>query len=71
MIWDNFEAKWGEAYQVAKLYFREHGDLLVPQSCFYNGVYLEKWLNRQRRVCKEGKMSAECIAMLNAIGMRW
>lgn len=76
MIWDLADKKWEENYEKAKLFFREHGHLGVPN--LYktpDGFCLGSWVSRQRGVyngkVKDGKLSQPQIERLNSIGMVW
>lgn len=77
MRWqDAREAVWEKFYGAARIYYYEHGDLLVNvNENDYHGVALGKWI-AQLRVYK--KSSEGCVyltpereAALNAIGMVW
>ena len=78
MYWGNCnDRQWNEGYQEAKRYFDAHGDLNVPAEyvspCGYN---LGNWVKRQRYTRQNPEKSCavlteECIAKLDAIGMRW
>ncbi len=65
------EKKWEEKYQLAKTYYEVYGDLLIPFDYEINGIKLGHWIYCQRQAYKNGKLSEERIAKLNAIGMVW
>lgn len=77
MRWDSFrDLAWEKHYAAAKVYYAEHGNLLVNVSdkniC---GVALGSWL-AQLRTYRKSKiqcayLTAERIAMLDQIGMVW
>ena len=71
MVWDTLEAQWNETYSLAEQYYRENGNLLVPNRSVYNGVNLGKWLDTKRQAYKKGTLSEKRIAILNTIGMVW
>ena len=62
---------WEEKYELAKKYYEEHGNLLVPQKYKINGVYLGHWISNQRELYKAGLLSEKRIKKLEAIGMVW
>ena len=78
MYWGNRnDRQWNEGYQEAKCYFDAHGDLKVPADYVSpDGYALGKWVKRQRYTRHNPEKScavltAERIAKLDAIGMRW
>ena len=78
MHWGNRnDRQWNEAYQRAKCYFEAHGNLKVPINYLSpDGYALGKWVKRQRYTRQKpeksgGVLTAERIARLDAIGMRW
>ena len=76
MQWDVHSVRWEENYLEALRYYREHGDLSVPAGYkTQSGVNLGAWI-RNLRQTRQGKsrqrpLTAEQIARLDAIGMRW
>ena len=66
---------WMKNYALAKKYYEEHGNLLIPRSYSLevggNIVNLGSWLNHQRQYDKENKLDKEYIRLLNEIGMVW
>ena len=72
---DVLSATWETMYACAEAYWREHGDLDVPMRYKTpEGYSLGAWIQSQRRVRtgkKEGALSEERIAKLDALGMRW
>ena len=85
MIWDKVdEAKWNYMYNLAKAYYEEYGNLLVPRGFktkdgvneFERGFDLGEWISKQRRRSK-GKggtskdLTEEQIKLLEDIGMIW
>ena len=75
MVWDVNDYLWDEHYNIAKEYFIEHGDLLVP--CNYvtkDGFNLGIWLNSQRQAYKgvgTCKLTNKQKRKLNKIKMIW
>ena len=68
-------AAWLSMYALARQYYTDHGDLDIPSNYVTpEGVQLGSWLNRQRLIRsgkKSGKLTAEQIRALDAIGMSW
>ena len=62
---------WTKKYEIAKKYFKEYGDLLVPDKFHYSGINLGNWIYLQRKKYKENNLSKEKIDLLNQIGMVW
>ncbi len=72
MIWaSRYDQQWEEAYNLAKAYFAEHGNLKVPVNHKQNGVNLETWLYSQRSAYKSGKLSIKRQKALQDIGMQF
>ena len=72
MIWANrHDQQWEEAYDLAKAYFAEHGNLNVPVNHKEHGVNLETWLYSQRKAYKSGKLSIKRQRALQDIGMQF
>ena len=72
MVWDVKEYEWNKMYKLAKKYYNEHGDLLVPT--FYqtkSGEKLGQWISSMRRAYKKGDLLQDKIKKLEAIGMVW
>ena len=73
---DNYREKmWLEKFKFACLYYKEHGDLLVPSDYIIDyddkKFYLGKWIKTQRTNYKNNILSKERIQMLEKIGMAW
>ncbi len=72
---DALTASWDYMYAEAGRYYREHGDLEVPRRYkTVEGYSLGSWLQVQRKVRageQLGKLDADRIGKLDAIGMRW
>lgn len=63
---------WDKMYNLAVLYFEEHGNLLVPQKYITaTGEALGAWITRNRHDYLNDKLSNEQIIALNRIGMNW
>lgn len=79
MVWDVYEKQFMDNYAIAKGYYEEFGNLLIPQEYVVlkedNGNQVEvkigNWINNIRCDYENGKLSDERIAKLNEIGMVW
>ncbi len=76
MIWDVPDYLWEENYEECRKYYREHGNLDIPNAyCSEKGVKIGGWLRRQRMIrrgmTKGAKLTEEQIARLDKIGMVW
>ena len=72
MVWSIYDADWYENYALAKQYYENVGDLLIP--LLYttnNGKNLGAWIGKQRKQYKEGKLSNDKTKLLEKIGMVW
>ena len=67
--------KWLKNYNLAKKYYIEHGDLLIPSDYIASdGTKLGYWIETQRRVRKgkkNGILTEKQISLLDDIGMIW
>ena len=73
MVWElNITRKWDNAYTMAKKYFEEHGDLLIPSSYkSESGFSLGQWIQNQRKAFNKGTIDESRKKILNQIGMVW
>ncbi len=71
MVWDVLSDKWAQMYEVAALYYRETGSLLVNTHALFHGEQLGKWVSYHRMLYAEGKLSQERVSKLEQIGMIW
>lgn len=79
ILWEqsNFDFKWNEAYEAAKLYFEENGSLNVPIGYTTpDGIALGKWVARQQFAYKSPnnsncKLTPTRVTLLEKIGMQW
>lgn len=68
MIWDHNKQKWEEYYSVAKVYYKEHGNLEVPAKYVTaDGIPLGRWLSNQTN---SRSMTDEQLKRLKSIGYR-
>ncbi len=77
MIWNKHQARWEQNFLEAEKYWKEHGDLNVPNRYVTpQGVTLGVWLNNQRNIALGKKSGAVPLTetqkiRLNQIGMVW
>ena len=74
MSWSPYDTKWEKNYLLAKKYYEENGDLVVPlRYVTESGEYLGAWVSRQRRRKNgtSGGMDSRQEELLNRIGMEW
>ena len=77
MHWESsYDLKWEERFQLAKLYYEEHGDLEVPREYVVDGVRLGRWISairstREHPESSNYRLDEERIRQLDSIGMRW
>ena len=71
MVWDVHDLLWENNYKLAKVYYEEHGNLLIPSYYMVNGANLGTWITSQRNSYKMGTLSEVRKQLLNDIGMVW
>lgn len=76
MVWDVPDYLWEENYAECLQYYREHGNIDIPNAyCSMNGLKIGGWIRRQRMIrrglTKGAELTAEQIARLDEIGMDW
>ena len=76
MIWDIPDYLWEENYTECLRYYREHGNLDIPNAyCSPGGLKIGGWIRRQRLLRKGmtngAKLTKEQITRLDSIGMVW
>jgi superfamily II DNA or RNA helicase len=65
-------SSWQEHYGAAVAYHAQHGDLHIRQDYrASDGLNLGEWITGQRRKRARGRLTAERIAQLDALGMIW
>lgn len=64
---------WDKRYLLAKRYFEDNGNLLMPSSYKVDGIDIGRWLAIQRDYYRkdDGSITAEQVDALNNIGMDW
>lgn len=72
IIWSVPEYEWMKMYDLATIYFKENGNLVVPYTYkTKDNISLGAWVAQQRKYYREKKMPDKKIALLNKIGMIW
>ena len=83
MLWEGRnDRQWRQAYEAARRYFQNHGDLEIPYEYVTpDGLRLGQWVVRQRMAYKgtlsgKGKINRKALSpvrkkLLDAIGMDW
>jgi len=74
MIWNVLSDQWERNYLEAAMYYRQHGNLLVPaRYVTESGIKLGYWIAHLRQDKRDGKeyLTKEQIERLNLIGMAW
>ena len=79
IVWEVNKQKWAKYYTLAKEYFYNHSNLLVPENFKTNnginydedGFKLGVWIVLQRRKYLTGKLNKKRIDLLEKIGMVW
>ncbi|GKY99859.1 hypothetical protein MPSEU_000939600 [Mayamaea pseudoterrestris] len=64
------EESWEQLYEQLKAFRAMTGTCLVPGR-YPENIFLGYWVGKQRRLYKDGKLSRERIAKLEAIGFKW
>ena len=67
MVWE--KNPWMEKWELARQYHEKNGNLDIPQDYVVNGVWLGKWLYRQRQV--QETLTRTQFQALDSIGMDW
>ena len=63
---------WSAKYELAKQYYIQNGDLLIPSTYETNeGIKLGMWISHQRRDYQNSRLSKDRIELLEGIGMVW
>ena len=72
MIWDAAAEQRERAWRAASDYYREHGDLKVPDRYVdAKGLHLGWWVRGVRRAYQKGTLDKDQIDRLESIGMIW
>ena len=65
--WGIKDKPWEESFDELVVYKEKNGNCNMPRS---QGA-LGRWVNKQRRNCKKGKLSQERITQLEGVGFVW
>jgi hypothetical protein len=65
--WDPFESDWQLNFEALKVYKAENGDCRVRK----NHQVLSNWVYKQRNDFKNGRISPDRVAKLEALGFEW
>lgn len=77
IVWDadiqkKYDEIWEGYFHKIKAYFDQHGDITsIGNSAAEKDQKLNKWLQKQRRSYKDGKLSNEKIELLKSVGIVW
>lgn len=73
MVWEyNNDRRWDDAYDEAKKYYKQNGNLIVPSAYkTESGFTLGQWVQNQRKYYKKGMLNESRILLLNKINMIW
>lgn len=64
--------RWDEVYGALTRYYERHGTINdIPKSHVENGFRLQGWLNSQRHLRSNGRLSQERIDLLSKLGLFW
>lgn len=72
MVWDTSALLWDKSYAAAVQFYLQDGTLEIPVKYVTpDGMALGVWLGSQRAAYKDGTLSEEQIARLEALGVDW
>ncbi|MEY9840490.1 Helicase associated domain protein [Streptacidiphilus sp. EB103A] len=72
IVWNVLDEAWATALGYAKTFHEQHGHLDVRQDeRAEDGYRLGQWIGWQRMAYRQGKLTAERIAVLDQLGMVW
>lgn len=71
VTWEVQKSLWESHYSLAKKYYKENGNLLIPVAYQVDGFNLGGWVVHQRQKYKENRLSDYQIKKLNSIKMVW
>jgi hypothetical protein len=71
-IWDPLEDRWQQGLAALEEFVRSHGHARMPAKYVAEkGFRLGNWCDNRRQERKRGKLTAERIAALDALGFVW
>ena len=63
---------WLDRADEAEKYYKEHGTLSMPNTTlFHDGVNMFQWVHYQKKLYKQGELSAYQTTRLEAMGIHW
>ncbi len=69
---NNLNFTWEEYFEVLRRYKKDTGDVLVPRRYISpEGLYLGRWLERQKKSYTEGRLSDYHAKKLEGLGVEW
>ena len=72
MVWSLHDCpRWEGWLALARAYYLEHGDLLVPEGCCPDGHHLDQWVVGLRVRYRNGLLSEKQIRDVERLGMVW
>ncbi len=72
MDWSPIESQWKRKYKLAKEYYNENGNLLIPDKYVTSdGTKLGRWISTQRSYYKKGRLPEDKKDLLEKINMVW
>jgi|GEM_PF-1524384 len=69
--WNPYEDSFWETLNLVKEWISKRGSSLVPTAEVYRGVKIGMWLNNLRARFRDGELSADRIAAIEALGIPW
>ena len=69
--WSLPEAAWEKRFSILERFFRKGKNVNFAKYTVIDGILIGGWVRTQRKNYKAGKLSADRIARLEAIGFKW
>ncbi|MGY3056208.1 superfamily II DNA or RNA helicase [Streptomyces sp. TE3672] len=77
MLWNTYEEDWAQGISAARAYRHQHGHLRVQRKEIQEmpdrpeGFPLGSWISSRRNARKDGKLTKDRVAELDALGIIW